>query len=76
VIFLSALEDALDNVKGFAAGGADYFKKPFPAGEVLARARKHVQLYRLQHGLEQLVEERTGALEAAVGASSTQRPLR
>jgi DNA-binding response OmpR family regulator len=62
VIFLSALGEAEDKVKGFAAGGADYIAKPFHAEEVLARVRTHLALYRLQRDLERRVEERTVAL--------------
>jgi DNA-binding response OmpR family regulator len=47
VISLGALEEAEDNVKGFAAGAVDYIAKPFQAEEVLARVRTHVALYRL-----------------------------
>ena len=59
VIFLSALEEATDKVKGFEAGGADYITKPFHAEEVLARVRTHVALYRLQSGLQRRVEAGT-----------------
>ena len=62
VIFLSALEDATDRIKGFTAGGADYIPTPFDGEEVLARVRTHVALHRLQSDLERRVEERTAAL--------------
>ncbi len=65
VIFLSALEDAKDKVKGFAVGGADYITKPFHAEEVLARVQTHVALYRLQGDLGRRVEEQTAELRAA-----------
>jgi DNA-binding response OmpR family regulator len=65
VIFLSALEDAKDKVKGFAVGGADYITKPFHAEEVLARVRTHVALYRLQSDLGRRVEEQTATLRVA-----------
>lgn len=54
VIFISALNDALDKVKAFAAGGADYITKPFQEAEVLARIAHQLQLRRLQR---QLIEQ-------------------
>ena len=63
VIFLSALEDAKDRVKGFAAGGADYITRPFHAEEVLAGVRTNVTLYRLQRELGRRVEEQAAALK-------------
>ncbi len=66
VIFLSALEDAKDRVKGFEAGGADYITKPFHAEEVLARVRTHVALYRLQSDLERRVAVQTTALQEKI----------
>src|SRR5512139_1708476 len=68
VIFLSALEDAKDRVKGFEAGGADYITKPFHAEEVLARVRTHVALYRLQTDLERRVAVQTTALRENIEA--------
>ncbi|MGB3202801.1 MAG: ATP-binding protein [Nodosilinea sp.] len=48
IIFISALDDAVDKVKAFAAGGADYITKPFHEAEVLARIAHQLQLRRLQ----------------------------
>lgn len=48
VIFISSLQETLDKIRGFAAGGVDYITKPFEAGEVLARVRTHLHLFRLQ----------------------------
>ncbi len=57
VIFLSALNEPLDKVKAFAAGGVDYITKPFHVEEVLARVETHLALHRLQHGLERQIAE-------------------
>ena len=62
VIFISALDDVDDKIKGFEAGGVDYITKPFQAEEVLARVRIHLLLQRLRNHLEDLVEERTAKL--------------
>jgi PAS domain S-box-containing protein len=52
VIFISALAQDFDKVKGFSVGGVDYIPKPFHMEEVLARVRSHVALYKLQKELE------------------------
>jgi PAS domain S-box-containing protein len=52
VIFISALAQEFDKVKGFSVGGVDYIPKPFHMQEVLARVRSHVALYKLQEELE------------------------
>lgn len=66
VIFISALGDVEDKVKGFEAGGVDYLTKPFQIAEVLARVRIHLLLQRLRNHLEELVEERTIKLQQAL----------
>ncbi len=52
VIFISSLDDTIDIVKGFHAGGIDYITKPFHLEEVLARMETHLSLRRLQSQLE------------------------
>jgi DNA-binding NtrC family response regulator len=46
VIFLTALTDAFDRVRGFGAGGVDYVAKPFEPQELLARIGVHIALRR------------------------------
>ncbi len=53
VIFMSALTDTVDKLKGFYAGGVDYITKPFQTEEVLARVTIHLNLRNLQRTLEQ-----------------------
>lgn len=62
VIFLSALRETCDKVRGFALGAVDYIAKPFQPEEVLARVRTHIELRRLQTHLEDRVAERTAQL--------------
>ena len=52
VIFVSALEESVDKVKGFNVGGVDFINKPFQAEEVLARVETHLELRRVQSRLE------------------------
>jgi formate hydrogenlyase transcriptional activator len=73
VIFMTALGDLEDKVKGFEAGGCDYVVKPFDHEEVLARVRTHLQLEKLRRELadtnaqlEMRVEERTAELKSAL----------
>lgn len=79
IIFLSALDDALDKVRAFDVGGVDYVTKPFQADEILARVATHINLRALQtqleaqnaelttyrRHLEDLVEQRTAELQHA-----------
>jgi DNA-binding response OmpR family regulator len=52
VIFISGLDEVVDKVKGFAAGGVDYITKPFQGEEVLARMEMHLSLRLLQKQIE------------------------
>lgn len=52
VIFMSALTDTVDKVKGFGVGAVDYITKPFQYEEVLARVNAHVTIQRLQQDLQ------------------------
>lgn len=44
IIFVSALSNPQQIIKGFESGGSDYVTKPFNKDEVLARARVHINL--------------------------------
>ena len=52
VIFISALQETLDKVKGFRAGGVDYVTKPVQLEEVQARVETHLKLRRLEVELQ------------------------
>lgn len=62
VIFVSALSETPEKLKGFDIGGVDYVTKPFQREELLARVRTHLDLHHLQHNLEEMVAERTQSL--------------
>jgi PAS domain S-box-containing protein len=51
VIFLSALHEVQDKVKGFEAGGVDFITKPFNAQEVMVRVETHLAISHLQQQL-------------------------
>ncbi|HBW57504.1 MAG TPA: GGDEF domain-containing response regulator [Oscillatoriales bacterium UBA8482] len=70
VIFLSALDEVQNKIKGFAVGGSDYITKPFQFDEVLVRVQNQLSLQfarqrivKLNRELEQRVKERTQELE-------------
>jgi len=52
IIFMTALADTVDKVKGFQLGAADYVTKPIQHEEVLARINAHLNVYKLQRHLQ------------------------
>lgn len=52
VIFMTALADAENKVKGFNAGAVDYITKPFQYEEVLARVKTHLSITKLTKKLQ------------------------
>jgi signal transduction histidine kinase len=70
IIFMTALTDSIDKVKGLSLGAVDYITKPFQQAEVLARVQVHVELrnastalkeqnFRLQQEIEQRITVET-----------------
>ncbi len=51
VIFLSALDDTRDKVRGLETGAVDYIAKPFQSEEVIARVENQLKIYRLERAL-------------------------
>lgn len=69
IIFLSALTETFDKVKGLALGAVDYLSKPIAPEEMLARVQAHLTINRLgrelgaaNRCLEERVAERTKEL--------------
>ncbi len=62
VIFMTALADVGDKVKGFAAGGVDYITKPFQLEEVHARVTSQLALRQARRDLEETIRK-LGELE-------------
>lgn len=63
VIFMTALSDTMEKVKGFELGAIDYITKPFQAQEVLARVNIHLTLQRLQRELSRKNAELQAGLD-------------
>ncbi len=79
IIFLSALHETPDKVKGFKVGGVDFITKPFQVEEVLARIENQLTIQNLQRQctnqnfrLRQEIEER---VVAELKLQKTQRKL-
>lgn len=64
VIFLSALNETADIVKGFDAGGVDYVSKPFKFREVMARVESQIKVSRQRREIESLRERDKQQFEA------------
>jgi two-component system sensor histidine kinase/response regulator len=67
IIFMTALIDTVDKLKGFELGAADYITKPIQHEEVLARVNAHINLHRLKNQLQTRtaeLEQRNMQLEA------------
>ncbi|AFY35096.1 sensor histidine kinase [Calothrix sp. PCC 7507] len=63
VIFMTALSDVVDKVKGLSLGAVDYITKPIQLEDVLARVNVHLKLYKLHQKLEQRAAELATTVE-------------
>jgi signal transduction histidine kinase len=73
VIFMTALSDAVDKVKGLRLGAVDYLTKPLQMEELLARIQLHLKVRSMSKRLaeqneilEQKVAERTAKLSQSL----------
>ena len=57
IIFLSALDDTADKVRGLQLGAVDYVAKPFQPEEVMARVTTHLTIHRLRREVQQQRDE-------------------
>ncbi len=62
VIFMTALSDTVDKVKGLSLGAVDYITKPIQHEEALARIRVHLELSQTQKELAQRSAQLSEAL--------------
>jgi len=57
IIFITALTEAEEKVKGLQLGAVDYITKPFEQNEVLARINLHLKLCKLNSELDKQKQE-------------------
>jgi putative two-component system response regulator len=62
VIFITAMDEEINEARGFELGAVDYITKPVSPPVVRARVKTHLNLYDQNKALEHLVLERTKAL--------------
>ena len=65
IIFLSALTETVEKVRGLELGAVDFINKPFQAQEVLARVRTHLTIRELQQELRRRNDELEHELRVA-----------
>ncbi|MEE3719669.1 hybrid sensor histidine kinase/response regulator [Tumidithrix elongata RA019] len=52
IIFMTALSETIDKIKGFNMGAVDYITKPFEQEEVLVRIKTHLTIQNLRKTLQ------------------------
>ncbi len=62
VIFITVMENNLNEILGFELGAVDYITKPFSPAVVSARVRTHLELKHYRDYLERMIYERTEEL--------------
>ncbi len=82
IIFMTALSETVDKVKGFTLGAVDYITKPVQQEEVRARVSTHLTIRKLQKKLEaqnvqlqQEIRERQQAEESRKQAEEKYRSI-
>jgi PAS domain S-box-containing protein len=68
VIFMTALTDTVEKVKGFELGAVDYITKPFQQEEVLARVNAHLALQQLKAQLKESEARLERIIDSAMDA--------
>ncbi len=68
VLFLSALDEIENKVRGFQVGAVDFIGKPFQKDELLARVQTHIELAHLRQNLEHEVANKTKKIQSLLEA--------
>ncbi|NOY12877.1 MAG: SpoIIE family protein phosphatase [Deltaproteobacteria bacterium] len=72
VVFLSALDELKDRLRGLELGAVDYISKPFRLEEVIARVNTHLTINRLKKKVQKQRDELESELQQV---ADTQRSL-
>jgi DNA-binding response OmpR family regulator len=70
VIFLTALQDTREKVKGLSIGAVDFLTKPFDSDEIRARVARQLQIHRQQAALRRQNRELSERLRSASGSTA------
>jgi len=71
IIFLSAITEIKNIVKGFKVGAVDYITKPFIPEELISRVKNHLKIYQQKKEIydkEKLLEESEAKLLAVINS--------
>jgi len=71
VVFMTALADTVDKVRGLEAGAVDYVTKPFEPEELLARVRTHLTVQHLRTKLQESEARLSSIFASAMDAIVT-----
>lgn len=75
IIFISALNDTFDKIKGFNSGGVDYITKPFQVEEVYSRIKVQLELKNARNEIQILLSKTlTGSIKMMTELLATSRP--
>ncbi|SHI89922.1 Response regulator receiver domain-containing protein [Malonomonas rubra DSM 5091] len=74
IIFLSALDELKDRVRGLEEGAVDYISKPFRLEEVVARVNTHLTINDLQKKLQKQRDELEHELQQVADAQRSLLP--
>jgi formate hydrogenlyase transcriptional activator len=68
IIFMTALTETVEKVKGFELGAVDYITKPFQQEEVLARVSTHLALQQIKARLQESEARLERIIDSAMDA--------
>lgn len=75
VIFMTALSNPSDRLKGLALGAVDFVTKPIHHAELIARVRIHLKIRTMARALEEQNMQLKREIEERIAAETTQRRL-